>query len=172
MLTGRPPFTGATIVEIYQRHLDHVFLPIAHLRADVPAPVARTIERMLAKDPADRIQTADELCAIVRSECLAQGSPASRGLPAAPAVPTAVPSVAAPPVAAASPEPRIRESLWEVQVRSGDGSSRESLFLSELKQKIRSGQVLADTPVRPAGSEAGYQPAATLPVLQREFTAR
>ena len=50
-LTGRRPFTGATQVDIA---FAHVTEPVPPLPATVDAPLARLVESMLEKDPADR----------------------------------------------------------------------------------------------------------------------
>ncbi len=61
MLTGRPPFTGATPQSVLAAQVtqapDHV---TAH-RATVPPALAEAVMRCLAKKPADRFQQADEL---------------------------------------------------------------------------------------------------------------
>jgi hypothetical protein len=57
MLTGRKPYTGASAMEVIYKHK----------RAELPAlgpqfaPYAKLLERLLAKSPADRFQSAHEL---------------------------------------------------------------------------------------------------------------
>ena len=60
LLTGRPPFTGTTAAKMIAHHLSAV--PPAHVVcSDVLEPISEVVERMLAKDPADRYQTAAEV---------------------------------------------------------------------------------------------------------------
>ncbi len=54
MLGGRPPFTGATTESMLFQHLTIVAQPITNLRPAVPATVVATLQRALAKAPADR----------------------------------------------------------------------------------------------------------------------
>ena len=58
MLTGHAVFNGPP-AEVMYRHL-HAPLPLEHLNA-VPQPVALLLEMLLAKDPAQRFQSPDEL---------------------------------------------------------------------------------------------------------------
>lgn len=57
MLTGHPPYEGATVRELLMRHLS---APLPELRKEVPPALARVVRRALAKDPDDRPQTAAE----------------------------------------------------------------------------------------------------------------
>jgi hypothetical protein len=148
MVTGRPPFSGASALEIYQKHAGEPLRPPKAWRTDLPDSVSRTIERMMAKAPADRIPTALEAGRIIREDCLGQRRA---------------------PVPAERETPSSGETLWEVEVRAGYGTRRQNLFLSEVKERIRGGQIVADTPVRPVGSDADYQPAASIPELRREL---
>jgi serine/threonine-protein kinase len=60
LLTGRPPFTGTTAAKMIAHHLSAV--PPAHEECpDVPEALSAVVERMLAKDPTDRYQTAAEV---------------------------------------------------------------------------------------------------------------
>jgi serine/threonine-protein kinase len=60
LLTGRPPFDGTTAAKMIAHHLSAV--PPAHEAcADVPEALSAVVETMLAKDPADRYQTAAEV---------------------------------------------------------------------------------------------------------------
>jgi serine/threonine-protein kinase len=60
LLTGRPPFSGTTAAKMIAHHLSAV--PPAHeVCADVPESLSEVVEAMLAKDPADRFQTAAEV---------------------------------------------------------------------------------------------------------------
>jgi serine/threonine-protein kinase len=60
-LTGRPPFTGKTVGELLSAHLTQPPPEVADFRPDVPADLTGVVARCLAKDPADRHASADEL---------------------------------------------------------------------------------------------------------------
>jgi tRNA A-37 threonylcarbamoyl transferase component Bud32/TolB-like protein len=60
MLTGDPPFTGATAAAVIARHLDEAPPQLQALRPDAPIHVAQAVSRALAKNPADRFRTAGE----------------------------------------------------------------------------------------------------------------
>ena len=59
MLSGHPPFTGATPQGIIAAHIARIPEPLSS--PDLPAPLAAAVMRCLEKDPADRWQSADEL---------------------------------------------------------------------------------------------------------------
>src|SRR5262249_13108262 len=58
MLAGRTPFGGESAVEIA---LQHVQMEPSPLPAGTPRSLERVVRRALAKDPADRYQTASEM---------------------------------------------------------------------------------------------------------------
>jgi eukaryotic-like serine/threonine-protein kinase len=58
LLTGIVPFTGETPVEIAMKHLSEVPEPPSDLRAEVPDDLDNVVLRALAKEPADRYQSA------------------------------------------------------------------------------------------------------------------
>ena len=65
VLTGRHPFSGRSLDEIYRQQLRR--LPVAELQAvNVPEPVAALLCTMLAADPADRPQTPHALLDALR----------------------------------------------------------------------------------------------------------
>jgi hypothetical protein len=61
MLAGAPPFDGESAQSILMKQATAIPTPITRLRSDVPPALAAVIERLLAKDPAERYATADEL---------------------------------------------------------------------------------------------------------------
>src|SRR5881296_3571486 len=61
LLTGQVPFTGDTPLEIAMKHLSEVPKPPSELRPEVPHDLDLVVLRALAKDPADRYRTADEM---------------------------------------------------------------------------------------------------------------
>ncbi|MGH7582417.1 MAG: protein kinase domain-containing protein [Gemmatimonadales bacterium] len=63
MLTGRTPFTSETAQGILAAHVMEEPKPIRDLRPAIPEPLAAVIMKCLAKNPADRWQSADELLA-------------------------------------------------------------------------------------------------------------
>src|SRR5207249_2176661 len=56
-----PPFPDGTAVHKVLAHVEQKPRPLPELRKDVPAGLARVVERMLAKDPAQRYQTPAEV---------------------------------------------------------------------------------------------------------------
>jgi tetratricopeptide (TPR) repeat protein len=58
MLTGSPPFVGASPMSVITQHLTKAPPNARELRSDVPAPLAAAIEKALAKKPSDRFQSA------------------------------------------------------------------------------------------------------------------
>ncbi len=61
LLTGRPPFSATTAQEMLAAHVTAEPEPLAKYRPAVPPALAAVVMRCLAKKPADRWQTADEL---------------------------------------------------------------------------------------------------------------
>ncbi len=77
LLTGEVPYTGDTPVEIAMKHLSQVPEPPSTLQPQIPHEVDSIVLRALAKDPADRYQSADEMDADLER--------AANGLPVSPA---------------------------------------------------------------------------------------
>jgi serine/threonine-protein kinase len=63
MISGSPPFTGATTQAILAANLTQPPPRLEYLRADVPPRVARAIEKALMKSPSDRFQKARDFSA-------------------------------------------------------------------------------------------------------------
>jgi Tol biopolymer transport system component len=61
MLTGRPPFTGATSQHVLAAQVTEAPEPVTKRRAAVPAALAALVMRCLEKSPADRWQTGEDL---------------------------------------------------------------------------------------------------------------
>jgi Tol biopolymer transport system component len=73
LLTGSPPFTGGSPHQVLAAHVTAVPAPIRAQRADVPAAVERVVLKCLAKDPADRWQSASELLAQLEPLAVSSG---------------------------------------------------------------------------------------------------
>jgi beta-lactam-binding protein with PASTA domain len=61
LLTGSVPFTGETPVEIAMKHLSQAPVAPSTLRPEVPRDLDYVVLRALAKDPADRYHSAEEM---------------------------------------------------------------------------------------------------------------
>jgi eukaryotic-like serine/threonine-protein kinase len=61
LLTGRPPFTGPTPQRVLAAHLTEPPEPLTKHRPTITPALARVVMKCLAKRPADRWQSADEL---------------------------------------------------------------------------------------------------------------
>ena len=81
MLGGSPPFQGATVESIIHQHITVEAPPITNLRPAVPAEIAGTIARALAKAPADRFSPAGQLATALDRRVVTQtaSTPAAVG---------------------------------------------------------------------------------------------
>jgi serine/threonine protein kinase len=72
LLTGIPPYPGGDITDKLTRHARAAVPNVADLRPDVPADLAKTIERMMAKQPEDRFASYDELVSALEQAPVAE----------------------------------------------------------------------------------------------------
>ncbi len=61
LLAGQSPFPDGSFADKLQAHRDKQPRPLSELRRDLPPPLLRILERMLAKDPDQRYQTPAEV---------------------------------------------------------------------------------------------------------------
>lgn len=61
LVTGKTPFRGQTVKDILRAQVKEQAEPASRANANVPMEVTAIIQRLMAKDPGDRYQTANEL---------------------------------------------------------------------------------------------------------------
>lgn len=61
LLTGTPPFTGATAQELARKHLDTLPIPIREYLPDIPSSLEQIVDKILSKESSARYRTADQL---------------------------------------------------------------------------------------------------------------
>jgi serine/threonine protein kinase len=71
LLTGSPPFSGSSFVDVAMQHIHAQPPSLLELRPDVPPRIAAAVERALAKDPADRFPSMEAFVDELRA-CLAR----------------------------------------------------------------------------------------------------
>ena len=71
LLTGEVPFSGDNFVAVAMRHVSEPAPSVLEHRPDCPLRVDLAIQRAMAKDPADRFASMDELCTELEV-CLAE----------------------------------------------------------------------------------------------------
>jgi serine/threonine-protein kinase len=83
-VAGQPPFTGPGVGRIIQQHVQNPPPPVRQFRPDAPAALDAVLQKALAKDPAARFQSADDMLTSIRrvSGGDAETAPAS-GTPSA-----------------------------------------------------------------------------------------
>jgi serine/threonine-protein kinase len=75
MLTGQVPFSGANHAEVVAHKERGEFTPAGALNRSVPSDLDRILDRMLARDPRRRFQTASELVVVLERSRLADQLP-------------------------------------------------------------------------------------------------
>ena len=70
MCTGRSPFRAETSYGVLRRITDEEPRPIREINPDIPDWLCRIVERLMAKRPDDRFQSAAEVAKLLE-ECLA-----------------------------------------------------------------------------------------------------
>jgi serine/threonine-protein kinase len=65
-VAGQPPFTGPGMGRIIQQHVQTPPPPLARFRPDAPPALDGVLQKALAKDPAERFQSATDLLTAMR----------------------------------------------------------------------------------------------------------
>jgi serine/threonine protein kinase/WD40 repeat protein len=65
-LSGRLPFTADSPSSLIFQHVYETPTPLSEVSASIPIPLSRIVDRLMAKDPANRYATADEVIADLR----------------------------------------------------------------------------------------------------------
>ncbi|HOX07197.1 MAG TPA: serine/threonine-protein kinase [Planctomycetota bacterium] len=73
MVTGKPPFEGASAAQVMLRHIQEEVISPKEIDRSIPDGLCRVIERMMAKSREDRYQTPTEL--LVDLRLVADGKP-------------------------------------------------------------------------------------------------
>lgn len=106
LLTGRPPFVAKTAETLSRLHREMLPQPPSQLNPAITPELEQIIMKVLAKEPAARYRTADQLGRVLMTFGQAQKSAAVRlSQPLPPATEAQAPTVAARP-AATAPHPR------------------------------------------------------------------
>jgi hypothetical protein len=92
MCTGRPPFRGATPLALLQQVNEQEPTPPRSLNPDVPAWLEAFLARLMAKDRADRFQSAAEVAALLEGYLAHLRQPATTAAPPLPASAPAAPA--------------------------------------------------------------------------------
>jgi serine/threonine-protein kinase len=83
MLTGRQPFTGGSIAELMSAHLTREPESLATARPGTPTALGDLVARCLAKDPAHRPRSADDLLRLLDDPAVVSGAvPSLTSIPA------------------------------------------------------------------------------------------
>jgi serine/threonine protein kinase len=61
LLAGFPPFKGNTAFEVAAKHVQQTPEPLSSFRPDLPADLHALVHKLMAKNPADRYQTAKDV---------------------------------------------------------------------------------------------------------------
>jgi eukaryotic-like serine/threonine-protein kinase len=119
-LTGRPPFSGENPVSVAYKHVQEAPVPPRQANSSIPPPLEAITLKALAKNPANRYPSADELAADLRRfrdgrEVLAEGvlaPPAdlTTAVRSQPADSTVAVAAAAGPATTAAPAPSYEDA--------------------------------------------------------------
>ena len=80
-LSGEPPFAGTTVQAVLTKRLTEAAPLVRRVRPEVPASVEEAIARAMAREPADRFDSAARLALALTTGPTAAVSPATRPLP-------------------------------------------------------------------------------------------
>jgi serine/threonine protein kinase len=92
MCTGVAPFRGATTLAVLRQVNDAEPTPIRTLHPEVPVPLEAIIVRLMAKDPAQRFQSASEVATLLESYLTHLCRPGANPPPKVPPAPGGRPS--------------------------------------------------------------------------------
>jgi serine/threonine-protein kinase len=77
MLTGEPPFIGGSTPAVMMKHVSEAPVPPRSRRAEIPRDLEQIVLKLLAKDPAQRFATGEDVIAALDGAPVAPLAPAS-----------------------------------------------------------------------------------------------
>jgi serine/threonine-protein kinase len=153
LVVGEVPFNGDNPIEIVEKKNEGYFPPASSLNPAVPPLLDDILERMLAREPADRYQTVSEL--IVELERanlsakvpsfvdpeLALQDPVMRNRLTAPAQPTA-PDMRMPARDFLAEQRKSNPDVWYLRYRDGKGKwTKAKLTTQQIRQRLAEGRL-------------------------------
>jgi tRNA A-37 threonylcarbamoyl transferase component Bud32 len=87
LCTGHPPFRAETPLAVLRRVADDPPRPVREINSDVPDWLDAIVRKLLAKNPADRVETANEVADLLGQHLAHLQQPSTIALPAPVAVP-------------------------------------------------------------------------------------
>ncbi|MBS0204732.1 MAG: SUMF1/EgtB/PvdO family nonheme iron enzyme [Planctomycetes bacterium] len=110
LCTGRPAFGGDSAIAVLRRVCDDHPRPITELNTEIPDWLVTIVDRLMAKRPEDRLQTANEVHELLQQWLAHCQQPASAPRPMLLA-PIGIPTLSEPPPATPTPR-RNRIRVW------------------------------------------------------------
>jgi serine/threonine-protein kinase len=163
LVTGEVPFAGANHIEVVEKKNLGFYTPASAVNAKVPEILDRIIDKMLARDPKDRYQTASELIVDLERSNLAAAVPSFidfdmalkdplvRARLTSPAQPTCPDLENAPPKQPAS-QNNGNPDLWYLRFRDRGGHwCKAKATTKQVLQRLREGRM-------PSEVEASHLP--------------
>lgn len=128
MVSGSPPYEGDTAVTTMMKHLSDPIPDLYATNPETPPQLARIINRAMAKEPADRYQTAGEMVAAlrqVRAALIAGKTAVSPPLPHLKPAPRPIAeTMIVPPAATIAQQPPIAPAAAQAQPSKKSGGKR------------------------------------------------
>jgi serine/threonine-protein kinase len=165
LLTGEVPFSGANHLEVVEKKRTGDYLPATALNLNVPPALDPILDKMMARDPSDRYQTASELIIDLERTGLAVKllsfadpelalqDPWVRARLVTTAQPTRPDQE--PPTELEKPNGAVKTDQWQVRYRNREGRWRQvKATTKQLSDRISTGRVPPHVKVRRAGESA------------------
>ena len=165
LLTGEVPFPGANHLEVVEKKQSGDFIPASLVHADVPSALDPILDKMLARNPRDRYQTASELIVDLERSGLAAPLPSFADSDLALQDPwirarmvsTAQPTRAETEAPGDTP-PIVNGDHWQVRYRNREGQWRQvRATTAQLADRVRAGRIPPGTKARRTG-ETVFRP--------------
>ena len=174
LLTGEVPFTGESALEIAQKKGIGVYPPASSVVSAIPGKLDEILARMLARDPADRYQTASEVIVDLERSQLAAAIPSFVSVDSALQDPVMRQRLTSP-VEATQPDLRLKQALeqakekevWFLRYQDQRGNQcKTKATTAEILDRLKKGTI----PPQAEASrtrEGKYRPLPSLPEFEK-----
>jgi serine/threonine-protein kinase len=170
LVTGEVPFPGDSHLDVVDKKEKGTFVPASRINPEVPAELDRILNKMLAREPRDRYQTASELIVDLERSHLAVAVPSFVDPDQALRDPTVRARLTSPTEATRPDlEAPVGQGLiaggdvWSLRYRGSDGRRQKALLSTDqIHQQLSDGRLPPDAEVI-LRTDDGYQPISHIP---------